>query len=455
MSLIRRLKNTASSFAADRSGQYAMLFALCSSALMISVAISVDYARIISARSQLISALDAAVTSTARDITRGKIAKKEATKIVQAFLEANLDGKRLTKDNVHLTDVTLDPVTNELSASARVDVDMMFPVMNNPKVAPVNVKIGALYSERKVEVSMVLDVTGSMNDPVTGSKTPKITELKIAAKSAVKSFLENGSANTRVAITPFSMGVNVGSGAIRNYLVDVSGKSPADNCATERRGAQMFSDASPVSAKLTSSNEINYYNVWSNQLELWVKPAWTCPTSAIQPLTKDKAVLNTMIDKLSAKGGTGGQIGMQFGWYMVSPNWKSVLPVKSEPVAYGTADSEKYIILMTDGLFNSEASGLKYGQIPAFPGVAQASGRLAMNYCSAIKDRGVKLYTIGFDLKNAGGAGYEAEAITMLSKCASTPKGSEKTFYNTANGAELKQAFDDIAKRIQTLRLTN
>ena len=185
MSLIRRLKNTAASFAADKSGQYAMLFALCSSALMISVAISVDYARLVSARSQLTSALDAAVTSTARDITRGKIEKIEATKIVQAFLEANLDGKRLTKDNVHLTDVTLDPVTNELSASARADVDMMFPVMNNPKVQPVNVKIGALYSERKVEVSMVLDVTGSMNESV--GKSTKIAELKIAAKSAVKS----------------------------------------------------------------------------------------------------------------------------------------------------------------------------------------------------------------------------------------------------------------------------
>jgi Flp pilus assembly protein TadG len=210
MSLIRRLKSTASNFASDQSGQYAILFALCSGVIMISVGLSVDYTRIISARSQLTSALDAAVTSTARDITRGKVDKKDATKMVQAFLEANLDGKRLTKDNVHLTDVSIDPVTSELSASARADVDMMFPVMNNPKVQPVNVKIGALYSERKVEVSMVLDVTGSMGDPVGGST--KIVELKKAAKSAVKSFLENGSDNTRVAITPYSYGVNVGTG---------------------------------------------------------------------------------------------------------------------------------------------------------------------------------------------------------------------------------------------------
>ena len=452
MSLARRLKNTVSSLAADKSGQFSMIFALCSGVLMISVGLSVDYARIISAKSQLTSALDAAVTSTARDITRGKVDKKQATKMVQAFLEANLDGKRLTKDNVHLTDVSIDPITSELSASARVDVNMMFPVMNTPKVQAVNVGIAALYSERKVEVSMVLDVTGSMEKK--GGKD-KIGDLKIAAKSAVKAFLENGSENTRVAITPWAMGVNVGNGEIRKHLLDVNGKPATDNCATERRGAQMFSDASPVSAKLTSSNEMKHFNVWTNKEETWGKPDWKCPSVALQPLTKDKALLNSMIDKLSAKFGTAGQIGLQFGWYMVSPNWKSVLPVKSEPVAYNTAGSDKYIILMTDGLFNSEASGLTYGEITPYPGVAQASGRLAMKYCSAIKDRGIKLYTIGFDLKNAGGAGYEAEAVKMLSECASTPKGSEQTFYNAENGDDLKKAFDDIARRIQSLTLTN
>ena len=106
MSLIRRLKTTASRFAGDKGGQYAIIFALCSGVLMISVGMSVDFARVISAKSQLRAALDAAVTSTARDITRGKVDKKEATERVRAFLEANLDGKRLTKDNVHLTDVT-------------------------------------------------------------------------------------------------------------------------------------------------------------------------------------------------------------------------------------------------------------------------------------------------------------------------------------------------------------
>lgn len=446
MSLVHRLRTTASRFRSDKSGQFGMIFALCSGVLMISVGLSIDFTRIISAKSQLTSALDAAVTSTARDITRGKIKKDEAAKIVQAFLEANLDGRRLSKENVHLTDVTLDPVTNEISAAARVDVAIMFPVMNLPKVQPVNVKIGALYSERKVEVSMVLDVTGSMED------FGKIGELKIAAKSAVKAFLENGSDNTRVAITPYSFGVN--SGPYRPFVMGEDRGPAMDFCATERRGAEMFSDAGPAVEKVTRADFINYFDDKSG--EVWPIPmnSKRCPTVAVQPLTKDKAVLNAMIDKLSPVGGTAGHIGLQWGWYMIAPNWPEIVP-DSKPVAYDAPDSEKYIILMTDGMFNSEASDLADGDVRSFAGISQKSGRLAMTYCDEIKNKDVKVYTIGFRLNDISKAAQREEAVRMLDDCATDPVGSETTFYNAENGAELKQAFDDIARRIQTLRLTN
>lgn len=429
MKLFSALKSTVARFKKDERGQYGIMFALVSGVLMVSVGLSVDYARIISAKSQLTSALDAAVLSTARDITRGKIEKDEAKKLIEAFLVANLDGERLTDSNVRVTDVQIDPVTNELTASADTDVNMMFPVMNLPKVKNVAVTIGALYSERKVEVSMVLDVTRSMAGK-------KITDLKIAAKSAVKSFLENGSDNTRVAITPYAFGVN--AGPLKSQVVGENGKPYGDSCASERRGPLMFSDASPVAAKVTRANAI---------------PG--CPSVAAQPLTRDSKLLNGMIDKLTAAGSTGGQIGLQWGWYFLSPNWKSVLPTPSIPVNYGTADSEKYIILMTDGLFNSDASGLTNAQIANYSGISERSGRLAMSYCNAIKDKNVKLYTIGFRLDEAGTPSQQKEAIRMLTDCATTPVGSEKTFYNAKDGADLKKAFDDIAARIQSLRLTN
>ncbi len=445
MSLFQRLKSSTSRFRRDESGQFGIMFAITGSLLLLGVSMSVDFARMLSAKSHLTTALDAAVTSTARDITRGKIEAKDAEKIIRAFLDANLDGEPLSVADVALTNVSIDEVTSEISASARANVDIMFPVMGNPSVEQVNVTIGALYSERIVEVSMVLDVTGSMSD------NNKIGDLKVAAKSAVKAFLENGSDNTRVAITPYSSSVN--AGALKNQVRDLRGNIPADGCSTERRGAQMFSDASPVAAKVTRADELQFYDVVRNRTD--PRPV-TCPSVAVQPLTRDANTLNGIIDRMRPAGYTAGQIGIQWGWYMLSPNWKSALPVKSEPASYGASNTEKYLIVMTDGMFNSEASGLSNAAIPSHPGVTLASGRLALSYCEGIKDRGIKVYTIGFDLKNVPGTpAQRAEVVRMLEDCATTPVGSEQTFYNAEDGDDLKEAFDDIAARIQTLRLTN
>jgi Flp pilus assembly protein TadG len=447
MKFFQRLKSSTSRFCHNESGQFGIIFALGASMLVLCVGLSVDFARMVSAKSDLATALDAAVTSTARDITRGKVDVKDAEKIVRAFLDANLDGQPLKKEDVRITKFAIDPATSEISASASADVDIMFPVMGNAKVETVNVNMAALYSERIVEVSMVLDVTGSMGD------NNKIGDLKVAAKSAVKSFLENGSDNTRVAITPYSWGVN--AGGLKTQVRDLNGNVPADGCSTERRGPQMFSDASPTAAKVTRATDFRYYDVGNGNTYTIGSGDWSCPAVPVQPLTKDAKVLNSLIDKLQAKGATAGQIGIQWGWYMLSPNWKSALPTKSEPAAYGAANNDKYLILMTDGMFNSEASGLSNASIPSHPGVTLASGRLALSYCQGIKDRNIKLYTIGFDLKNAGNATQQTEVKRMLKDCATTPVGSEQTFYNAENGADLKKAFDDIAARIQTLRLTN
>jgi Flp pilus assembly protein TadG len=447
MNFFQHLKSSVARFRRNESGQFGIIFALGGSMLVLCVGLSVDVARMLNAKSHLATALDAAVTSTARDITRGKIEVKDAEKIIRAFLDANLDGEPLSADDVLLTKVAIDPVSSEITASASANVNMMFPIMGNATVEKVNVNMGAVYSERIVEVSMVLDVTGSMAD------NNKIGDLKIAAKSAVKSFLENGSDNTRVAITPYSWGVN--AGGLKSQVRDLNGNVPADGCSTERRGPQMFSDASPTAAKVTRANDFRFFDVGNGNTYTIINGNWSCPAVPVQPLTKDAKALNSMIDKLQAKGATAGQIGIQWGWYMLSPNWKSVLPVKSEPAAYGVSNTEKYMIVMTDGMFNSEATGLSNAAIPSHPGVTLASGRLALSYCQGIKDRGIKVYTIGFDLKNAGNATQQTEVKRMLTDCASTPVGSEQTFYNAENGDDLKKAFDDIAARIQTLRVTN
>lgn len=60
-------------FAESRDGNFAVITGVALTALMMSVGLAVDLAQSYHLKSSLSAALDAAVTSTAMDITTGKI----------------------------------------------------------------------------------------------------------------------------------------------------------------------------------------------------------------------------------------------------------------------------------------------------------------------------------------------------------------------------------------------
>ena len=440
MNALTSFKSTVSRFAKDTSGNFALMFAAASTGIVLSAGFAIDVTQMLSARAELRQALDAAIVSTALDISRNKVSEADAKTRLELFFRSNLNTKRFNSVTTNLVDVKVDAVTNVISASATTDYQLAFPVFGADKSKKVSTSSAAQYRQRLVEVSMVLDITGSMN------KGTKLNDLKTAAKAGVKAFLDNGYGNARVAIVPYAFGVNAGS--LKSQVRDEAGNPIVGSCATERRGAQMFTDASPIGAKVTLASKMNYTD-WDGSLS---KYDIACPTTPILPLTKDSATLNAEINSLVAGNGTAGQIGIQWGWYMLSPNWKSVLPASSTPVAYGTPEVDKFLIIMTDGVFNAEASGL--ASVPAVPGVAKASGRLALSYCNAIKAQKIKVFTIGFKM-DENIAAEQPEAIKVLKDCASTPVGTETTFFNADNGAELTAAFEEIAKRVEHVALIN
>ena len=227
---------------------------------------------------------------------------------------------------------------------------------------------------------------------------------------------------------------SVNAGALSVAVRDPSGNLPTDTCATERRGAEMYTDAGPTK-RVTRANELASFR--------------PCPTAAVMPLTKNKAALNALINTLDPYGTTAGHIGLQWGQYMLSPNWKPVLATSADPADYGAPQTDKYIIMMTDGLFNKDYHSA-YSP-PAYAGISQRSGRMAMGYCAALKANNVKVFTIGFDLDGISDAGQRAEATKGLMDCA-TDAGS---FFKADNGKELEAAFRKIAAAVQTVRLTN
>ena len=129
-------------------------------------------------------------------------------------------------------------------------------------------------------------------------------------------------------------------------------------------------------------------------------------------MTNDKTVLHDKITGLVDGGNTAGHVGTAWTYYMLSPNWASALPNGSKPVAYGTANTNKIAILMTDGEYNQEhdSKGVATGSNGAGTSVNGTDlPTQARALCTSMKNSGIEVYTVGFDL------GGNQTAINTLS----------------------------------------
>ena len=169
-------------FGDNRSGSFAILAAAILAVLTLSAGYAVNIAQLYNVRSSLRNALDAAVTSTARDITTGKIKADDARGWVELFLKANGDSTFMGGDRLVLDELIIDKAKNTIAANGYVDVDIYFPLFGLSDERRVRNRSAAVYSDKKIEVAMMLDVTGSMAGQ-------KIEDLKDAAANAVGSVL--------------------------------------------------------------------------------------------------------------------------------------------------------------------------------------------------------------------------------------------------------------------------
>lgn len=455
-----RVWKSARSFATDRRGNFAILMGVALSVLATGAGFGVNTAQLFNAKSSLQNALDAAVASTARDLTTGVIREEDARVSVEAFLTANGAGAFARKGVVTLDDVIVDRGAKTVDATATANVALAFPLFGADPVRKVGARTAAVYSDQKVEVAMMLDVTRSMAD------NGKLGDMKIAAKIAVDAFLGNqraGHERVRVAIVPYANSVNVGTLAESSVFIERSmadrKAAPAntaprpvamrpDNCATERKDARYrYTDHGPEYSMVNRDYLIDAF-VDRYDRSRWNEPRRTCPATPIVPLTVDSIALKSAIDSFRAVGGTGGHMGVQWSWYMLSERWAGVLPAASRPARL-TDNVRKYAILMTDGEFN-----LSYFDATNRDQVYNGNGKrqtrdAAVRLCREMKAQGIEIFTIGFAL-----SGENTDAHRTMSECASAGTPSRRYFYDVATGDELKTAFLEIAGSIESLYLS-
>ncbi|MEM5502542.1 TadE/TadG family type IV pilus assembly protein [Ahrensia kielensis] len=427
MSIISRLNKklfkTASCFHKDTQGQFAIIFAITSVALVLAGGIAVDGARLYSAKSKLDNAMDAAVLATTRDITTGKIAKEDAEEAIGNFLYSNINPASFSNAEVKIDNISIDDVTKTVKVDAHIKLPMTLTAVAGYQTVEVSSASAARYNDDKIEIAMALDVTGSMASVI--NKTTGETRMEAlieAASAAVNTLIPDVEAGKRVRIglVPYSASVNIFS--IKSKI-GIYGKTKG--CVIERTNSQRYTDAFSSGA-----NRVTGFNKKLG--------SYYCPSSEIVPLTNDTAKLTSTIKNLGTEGSTAGHLGIAWTQYMLSSKWNTAWPTESKAALPSDKETKKFAVIMTDGKFNTFLSD-GYGDGKT------KSNTYAENLCTNIKDNDIKVFTINF----AGGD----DASKLMAKCASPDTETNQFFFDASSGEDLKKAFQAIAESIKGLRL--
>lgn len=430
---------TAKKFKRDDKGSVAILFGFTTLALCMTVGLAFDLGRAMSTKAKIAAAADAAALAAAKGIRLEGLSDTEAITLARKVFDENIRRGAGNWTIINNVNVTIDRNTSKATVDVDSSVKTTFAAISGITHMGAPGSATALFESRDIEVAVQLDVTGSMCSPCK-----KLDDLKEATGKLVDVLIPSTttSQKVRVGFAPFSAGVNVGA-----YLRDVDGnRTSSRNCVYERiSNTNAATDAPPIGT--------DAYKIREDITPPPGRSVQDCPNAEIIPLTNNRDTLKTAVDSYNATGSTAGQLGATWAWNLLSPKWKDIWPTDSRPVAYGTADTDKVAILMTDGVYNT-IGGINYGDNSS---EATTASNLSVDICNGMKDAGITIYTVGFDLKSIGNAAARTRATNTLKACAGR-KGNaypEQFFHDAGDKEALNRAFINIATDIMKLRLSN
>lgn len=258
----------------------------------------------------------------------------------------------------HLTSVTVTSglgyriVTGD--ASAQVKTQFMHMTGIDTLTAPA--KSTAEERIDGVEISMVLDVSGSMND------SNRLTNLKAAATSFVDILLGSAApGDVSISLVPYASQVAVGATILDHYNYS---REHTNSFCVNFLADEYNNPSIPPEELLLQTVHFDPFG----DVEINVEAGETlanpvCPTRPeveILPLSMDATILKAHIDGLTAKGNTSIDLGMKWGVALLDPVTQPVVselvadgdipgPFADRPVPYNTHNTMKVIVLMTDG----------------------------------------------------------------------------------------------------------
>src|SRR5680860_219514 len=387
-------------FARETKGNVAILFGLAIIPIILGVGVAVDYGRALSVRSRMADAADASALAVGSwtDLSSAEIQTK-----AQQFFNANYPASSLGTASA----VNVSVVGNDITVKVTGVVPTTFMKLANINSVNVGASSTVTKKQRKIELALVLDTTGSMD---SGGK---MTSLKSAAKKMVQTLFKGNKSDVKIAVVPFSGAVNVGTdnenadwiddGSYPNMsniakedhdfdngdnvfdlIDDMKGRQSWGGCVRERGGSYELTDDAPDQSNKETlfapyfapdepdgdhDDGDSYYNSYLDdgncgtsksykrtpeRCQAYAKKYkderpdeghnYNCPGNAITALTSNQGQVISAIETLDPKGNTVIPAGLLWGWRALSPG---------EPFTEDSAyDSDKWVkalVVLTDG----------------------------------------------------------------------------------------------------------
>jgi Flp pilus assembly protein TadG len=495
----------------DSAGNVSIFLGIAAIPMFLGLGTAIDSIRASREQTAFQAALDAATIAVAADarsdFTGLDASQKESKRLLLQTMAQNYLNQNYVSGTGGISDVTVALTID--GRNINTAASHVFPTAIMGLVG-INSMTMNLTSQTKraqsggVELTMVMDTTGSMdwnasggttnvvNDKrITGSRAAARTLLSIIYGGTAAAFPDN--ANIRLSFVPFAMAVNLDN-AIPDFQagwVDTAHLNPLsslnkskatmnnkDNYAAwngnwtgcvEARAMSTgaagtdynLNDAAPVASNPATLFPA-FYNADSNT------PAATgCAATNIIPMTYKRATVEQGITDMQALGGTIIPEGLAWGWRTISPTepFTQVAASPNQAAAtiapYHDTKWHKIMVLMTDGDNRVPADGngnsLYYSSY-GYPNMATgpnnrfgtsttsattANALIDSNLtalCNNVKAQGIELYVTGF------GTSMTQATRNILRSCASAPASSH--YSDAADNATLLSFFTQIGNNI-------
>ena len=400
--------------------------------------------------------------------------------LAAADLDQPLDPDAVVRDyfekagmSQYLSSVTVDQGLNfrTVTANASTVTPTQFMRMMGVNELPVPALGQAEERVTDVEISMVLDISGSMG------WDSKMANLQTAAKTFVDTVInETNEDLISVSLVPYTAQVNAGwdifSELNTNHVHNYSYCVDFDVADFSLTGLELSNHTYQQMQHFDQG--WNYSNPVSNP---------GCPKRDFEEIvafSQDAESLKTTIGQYKARANTAIHLGMKWGVALLDPSFQPITEelnndnlvddvFSNRPVEFDDPETLKTIVLMTDGqnvdtqriqpwYYDSSSEIVHWNRYPLHwylnnyvsgywsnwrytkYTAAQADSMLA-NICTAAKDQGIVVWSVGFQVND-----YSAG---VMESCASSP-----SHFFRVEGVEITEAFEAIAKQINQLRLT-